>query len=56
MKPHIKRKTPKEVYPTDRAFPHKTIMKNDGLVNSPSAALRCNPAPLENLPALGMQG
>jgi hypothetical protein len=28
------------------------IIKVDGLVKSPSAALRCNPAPLDNNPAL----
>jgi len=28
----------------------------DGFVKSPSAALRGNPAPLDNNPALGIQG
>jgi hypothetical protein len=30
--------------------------KFDGFVKSPSAALRFNPAPLDNNPALGIQG
>jgi hypothetical protein len=30
-------------------------INEDGFVKSPAAALRCNPAPLDNNPALGIR-